>query len=170
MCEVEGELGSQILRSVQEAATFPKMRRWDENGESWQQGSNRELIVVCTDYAEITRGIIMSVWITQLSWAGAEIGSRCSKLCVVHLAARVTEWPVGVATVGWVGRGLLLTLGTDKFGKQMLLRPSRNSSVVQGTFQQRYQWCKDHHAGCTLCNCVKLHLENFTKRVKATPK
>lgn len=27
----------------------------------------------------------------------------------------------------------------------------------------------DPRADCTVCNCVKLHLENFTKRIKETP-
>lgn len=134
MCEVKGNLGSQNTQKSPSGSNIPK----DENGESWQQGNKGQLIVVCTDCTQITRGTIMSVWITQLSWAGAEIGSRCSNFVFVHLAARVTEWPGGgVTTVGWVGRGLLLTLGTDKFRKQMLFRPSGNSSVVQGTFQQR---------------------------------
>lgn len=78
------------------AATFPKMRKWDKNGESWQQGSE---------------GITVSVEITQLSWAGAEIGSRCSRLCDVHPAARVTEWPVGGTHNGLGRKGLADDIG-----------------------------------------------------------
>lgn len=48
---------------------------------------------------------------TTLSWAGAEIESRCSRLCVVHLAARVTEWPVGGTQSGLGRKGLAADIG-----------------------------------------------------------
>lgn len=47
------------------AAAFPEMRRLDENGESWQQGSKGERVVVCTDCTNHKRH--HHVWITQLS-------------------------------------------------------------------------------------------------------
>jgi len=87
---------------------------------------------------------------------------------VVHLAAHVLEWPVGGVT--WVGRRLLLKYGADRFGKQVLFRPSLNSLAMQGTFQQHYQWCTDFVMLSVLfANCVKPHFENCTKRIKATP-
>lgn len=108
MCEVKGNLGSQNTQKSPSGSNIPK----DENGESWQQGNKGQLIVVCTDCTQITRGTIMSVWITQLSWAGAEIGSRCSNFVFVHLAARVTEWPGAGGNHSGLGRkGLAVDIG-----------------------------------------------------------
>lgn len=144
---------SNTQKRVQVAATFPEMRRLDENGESWQQGSKGELVVQTTHKSQEASSWVCGLH-NSLLGRGWDREQMFKALCCSPCSQGHRVACGGVPRVGWVGRGLLLTLGTDRFGKQMLFRSSWNSLVMQGTFQQRYQWCTG--PSCWL-HCLQQH-------------
>lgn len=88
----------------------------------------RESVLWFVQTAQITRGTIMCGLHSFLLGRGWHRGLMFKAPC-----SQSSLW--GVPTVGRIARGLLLPLGTDKFGKQMLFRPFLEFFSGAGNFE-----------------------------------